>query len=95
MRDGLHVELFETGSAKSVAAVDHDARNTVGCVITFFAERTVVLVEELVDELVDFLAIEIWRVFGLLEKEGSWIFQLFGHQIQNIYCNQIITRNNR
>ena len=90
MRNTVHVKLFETGSAKGMSAVDHDARNTINGVIVIFAEGTVVLVEEFVDELVDFLAIEVWGVFCLLEEEGGGILKFFGHEFK-IYSNQLIT----
>lgn len=79
MKYALHVELFETRGAKSMTTVNHDPRNTISCVIIFFTERAVVLIEELVDELIDFFTIEIWWVLGLLEKEGSWILKFFSH----------------
>lgn len=45
MRDGLHVELFETGGAEGVSAVDHDAGDVIDGVIGFLTKRTIVLVE--------------------------------------------------
>lgn len=93
MSNTVHVELFETGSAEGMTTVNHDAGNTVSGVIMIFAERTVVLVEELVDELVDFLAVEVWRVFCLFEEEGGRVLKFFSHEFK-IYSNQLITKNN-
>jgi hypothetical protein len=62
-----------------VSAVNHDAGYAVNGVIVFFAERTVVLIEELINEFVDLFAIEVRRVLGLLEEEGGRILKLFCH----------------
>ena len=74
---GVHVELFETGGAEGVAAVDHNSGNAIGCVVLFFAEGTTVLVEQFVDKFVDLFPVEVGRVFGLLEEEGGGVLQLF------------------
>jgi len=54
--------------------VDHDAGDTVGGVVLFFAERAVLLVEELVDKLVYLFAEGVGGVLGLLEEEGRGVF---------------------
>ena len=60
-----------------MAAVNHDAGNTVIGVVVFFAEWTVVLVKELACEFVDLFAIKVRRVLGLLEEKGGGILKLF------------------
>ena len=60
-----------------MSAVNHDARDAIIGVILFFAERTVILIEELISEFVDFFAIEVRRVFGLFEEEGGGVLKLF------------------
>lgn len=63
--------------------MDHDPWNVLLGVVISFAKRAVVFVEQLAHELVYLFTIEIWRVLGLLEEEGSRVFKLF-HLIQKI-----------
>lgn len=57
--------------------MNHDTRDAIIGVILFFAERTVILIEELINEFVDFFAIEVRRVLGLLEEKGGGVLKLF------------------
>ena len=56
-----------------MAAMDHYSRNTVGGIIALLAERAIVLIQQLVDELVDFFAEGIRWIFSLLEEESGWV----------------------
>ena len=53
--------------------MDHYSRNTVGGIIALLAERAIVLIQQLVDELVDFFAEGIRWIFSLLEEESGWV----------------------
>ena len=77
MSGKVHVELLEAGSAKSVTAVNHDARNAVGGVVPLLAQRTAVLVQQLAHELVDLLPVQIRWVLRLLEEERGRVLQFF------------------
>ena len=64
-----------------MSTVNHDPGDEINCIILLFAERTVVLVKQLVDEFVDVFPEKVRGVFSLLEKEGSRVFQLLHIQI--------------
>jgi hypothetical protein len=91
MRRCLHVELGKADGTEGVPAVDHDPWNVLLRVVAFLAESALVLVEQLAHELVYLSAIEIWRVLGLLEEEGGWVFKFF-HLIQKIITTIIEDR---
>ena len=69
-----------------MTAMYHNSGNTIAGVIKFFAEGTVILVQKFIDEVIDFVAIQIRRILSLLEEESRWIFQFF-HLIQNTFQN--------
>ena len=54
--------------------MDHYSRNAIGGVVALLAEGAIVLVQQFVDELIDFFAEGIGRVFGLLEEESCRVF---------------------
>jgi len=56
--------------------VNHDARDPITGVILFFAERAIVFVKKFVDEFIDFFAIEIRRILGLLEEKCGRVLKL-------------------
>lgn len=62
-----------------MAAVDHDPRDAVNCVVLLFAEGTAVLIQKPTRELVDLFAIQIWGVLCLFEEEGSWVLEFLSH----------------
>lgn len=64
-----------------MSAVDHNTRNVINGIICFLTQRAIVFVKKFIDKLIDLFAIEVRRVFSLLEKEGRWVLQFF-HLIQ-------------
>lgn len=75
----VHVELLEAGSAESVPAMNHYPRNTVYRVVTLLAQRTIILVQQLIHELVDLFPVQVRRVLRLLEEKCGRVFQFFCH----------------
>jgi len=59
-----------------MSTVNHDARDPITGVILFFAERAIVFVKKFVDEFIDFFAIEIRRILGLLEEKCGRVLKL-------------------
>lgn len=71
----VHEEIQEAEAAERVSAVDHDAWHSIAEIEILLAEQTGLLIDEVVDETVDFILVWVGRIFGLLEKVGGGILQ--------------------
>lgn len=59
--------------------MNHYPRNTVYRVVTLLAQRTIILVQQLVHELVDLFPVQVRGVLRLLEEKCGRVFQFFCH----------------
>lgn len=75
-----------------MTAMDHNSGNTIAGVIKFFAEGAVILVQQFIDEVIDFVAIQIRGILSLFEEESRWIFQFF-HLIQKYILTKLFNNN--
>lgn len=56
-----------------MAAVDHDSWNSLNWIVVFFAKWAFIFVQKFVDELIDFFAEEVGRIFSLFEEKSGWV----------------------
>ncbi len=69
-----------------MSTVNHDPWNQSGSVVLFFTKRTIIFIQQLVDELLDLFSIEVRWVLSLPEEVGCWVLELF-HLIQKYIKN--------